>query len=182
MKASAGTGKSVVVRALATVLTDFFGEGAMRFYTPMGKAANNIQSSSPHATPDGGADDGIDGMLSVEKQQRVKDSLANTRVICVEEGTLMSPDTLHYLDQTCRHARDKDKVFGGIHFLIIGDLKRFGPFASPFTLWSGLTHLVYSNMDAEAWPWDRNLAVSCYMGTQLYESFAHLVLRESSKL
>ena len=126
----AGTGKTTFLRTLRARTPK-----RMVVLAPTGVAAINAQGQTIHSffqLPFGPI---VPGMTFKErstynKMSKEKKSLIKTLdLLVIDEISMVRCDVLDAVDQELRKHRDKNKPFGGVQLLLIGDLQQLAPVA-----------------------------------------------------
>ena len=126
----AGTGKTTFLRTLRERTPK-----RMVVLAPTGVAAINAQGQTIHSffqLPFGPV---VPGMKMGEKQSHYKMSKEKKNLIktldllVIDEISMVRCDVLDAVDQELRKYRDKNKPFGGVQLLLIGDLQQLAPVA-----------------------------------------------------
>lgn len=123
----AGTGKSYCVNLLFKFLDlngVFYGKTATT-----GVAALNIGGVTLHSWSGMGLaeDDGMDLLHKVEENSKACNRIKNSKVLIIDEISMAKSDLIDKLDIVCQYIRNKDKPFGGIQVVFVGDFMQLPP-------------------------------------------------------
>ena len=129
---SAGCGKSTVLKAFVKGLR---AQGkAVHIIAPTGRAALDINGSTSW-TYAGWVPDSMKKPLEELKKaargRRVWDRFKKTRVLVIDEISMMEDHHLERLNSIMRHALDENKAFGGVQLIVTGDFCQLPP-VKPF--------------------------------------------------
>ncbi|EDO17699.1 hypothetical protein Kpol_1033p2 [Vanderwaltozyma polyspora DSM 70294] len=126
---SAGTGKSIILRNVIERLTQLYGKEYVAITASTGLAATTIGGVTLHRWAGIGIGTGaIDRILS--RIQRKFDLLAswrNTRVLIIDEISMIDGKFLDKLEELARRIRKNNKPFGGIQLVLTGDFFQLPP-------------------------------------------------------
>lgn len=126
----AGTGKTTFLRTLRERTPK-----RMVVLAPTGVAAINAQGQTIHSffqLPFGPI---VPGVKMVEKKGRYnmgkdkKNLIKTLDLLVIDEISMVRCDVLDAVDQELRKYRDRNKPFGGVQLLLIGDLQQLAPVA-----------------------------------------------------
>ncbi|KAH3900015.1 DNA helicase PIF1 SCDLUD_004332 [Saccharomycodes ludwigii] len=129
---SAGTGKSVLLRALIKELRECNGTVAVTAST--GLAACNIGGITLHSFAGIGLGNGSDVQLfrKVRRNRKNTERWKETDVLIVDEISMIAGDLLDKLDYVARHVRKRyNEPFGGIQVIFCGDFFQLPPVNKP---------------------------------------------------
>jgi GTPase SAR1 family protein len=100
---------------------------------PTGIAAYNINGETLHRKLALGLaqDDPVTLFKMISKQSkkylRTWNFLKQTRILIIDEYSMVSPDFFNKLDYLFRKARNNNESFGGVLLILVGDLTQLGP-------------------------------------------------------
>lgn len=127
----AGTGKTTFLRQLKENPPK-----RMAVVAPTGVAAINAQGMTIHSffqLPLGPHVPGMSEQRTDEKHFRMskekKNILRTLDLLVIDEISMVRCDLLDYIDEVLRKYRDREKPFGGVQLLMIGDLQQLAPVA-----------------------------------------------------
>jgi ATP-dependent DNA helicase PIF1 len=128
---SAGTGKSVVLRQIIKGLRSKFSTtpDVIAVTASTGIAACNIGGTTLHSFAGAGLCEGPINTL-LPKIRKNRKSLARwmrTKVLIIDEVSMISPDLLDKLEEIARLLRRSPKPFGGIQVVMTGDFFQLPP-------------------------------------------------------
>jgi ATP-dependent exoDNAse (exonuclease V) alpha subunit len=128
-----GTGKSFIISIIEEMFRERFGKtrgdwGVCLLIAPTGNAAHNIGGSTWQSKLGKGVlgsntnKDGSRKKISTNVVNNLVARSRGCRIVILDEGSLISLQTLSELDQRFRAATgNADAIFGGLHFIICGD-------------------------------------------------------------
>lgn len=122
---SAGTGKSYLLKYLINQLKDLHGENAVAVTAPTGVAAINIEGQTVHsfAGIGYGLSDPNTLIAKVMKSKKLKSTWKKTKVLIIDEISMMDSSLFELLDSIARAVFDRmDLPFGGMRIIFVGDL------------------------------------------------------------
>lgn len=124
----AGTGKTTFLRKLREISPK-----RMVVLAPTGVAAINAQGQTIHSFFQLPTGPRIPGMESKEGHYRMgkekKNLIKTIDLLVVDEISMVRCDVLDAMDAELRKYRDRNKPFGGVQLLLIGDLQQLAPVA-----------------------------------------------------
>lgn len=123
----AGTGKSLIIK---TIMQRFQDSGIMCCVTaPTGLAAVNIGGVTIYRWSGLGLMNGeaIPNAQKIAKSQEARMRWTDTKVLIIDEVSMMPTDKFKLLDQVARIVRKKDRPFGGIQLVLTGDFFQLPP-------------------------------------------------------
>ncbi|MDO5762348.1 MAG: AAA family ATPase, partial [Bacteroidales bacterium] len=124
----AGTGKTTFLRKLRDVTPK-----RMVVLAPTGVAAINAQGQTIHSffqLPTGPRVPGMESREGHFRMSKEKKKLIKTLdLLVVDEISMVRCDVLDAMDAELRKYRDRNKPFGGVQLLLIGDLQQLAPVA-----------------------------------------------------
>lgn len=123
----AGTGKSYCVNLLFKFLDlqgIFYGKTATT-----GVAALNIGGTTVHSWSGMGLadDNGMDLLDKVSENKKAVNRIKNSKVLIIDEISMAKAELVDKLDIVCQYIRNKDKPFGGIQIVFVGDFMQLPP-------------------------------------------------------
>ena len=128
VQGKAGSGKSTVIHAMTTLLTEKLGADSFKLVAPTGAAALNIGGSTLHSVFK------LFGKLrdlhplQGEAERRFQLEFANVRFIICDEYSMVGCILLSAVNKRCQQAKaNYQEAFGGMHFYLIGDIKQLPP-------------------------------------------------------
>ena len=125
---SAGTGKSVVLRHLVSLLRSKFGEG-LGVCALTGMAACNIGGMTLHKLFGIGTGLGLVGDLAnrIQKNRFSRLTWQKLRVVIIDEISMIDGDLFDKLEAVARVVRGNNRPFGGIQVVCLGDFFQLPP-------------------------------------------------------
>lgn len=125
----AGTGKSVILKTLISKLGGLYGKEAIAVTGSTGLAAATIAGTTLHKWSGVGIGNGTAEQLvkKVEKQRNMLAIWRNTRVLIIDEVSMIDGHFLDKLEYIARRLRKNDKPFGGIQLVLTGDFFQLPP-------------------------------------------------------
>lgn len=127
---SAGTGKSVLLKAIIKQLKGKFDPGSVSVTASTGLAACNIGGTTVHSFSGIGLGKGDlkDLLKVVRKNRKAVNRWNGTRVLIIDEISMIDGQLLDKLDWIARKIRKKQHLpFGGIQLIICGDFYQLPP-------------------------------------------------------
>jgi REP element-mobilizing transposase RayT len=127
----AGTGKTTFLHKIKT-------ESNKRLVVvaPTGVAAINAKGVTIHSffqMPFGPIIPGVQAKKSKYKFGKTKiDIIRSLDLLIIDEISMVRADLLDGIDQVLKRYRDRNKVFGGVQVLMIGDLQQLSPVVKPY--------------------------------------------------
>lgn len=128
----AGTGKSYCVALLFKFLDEqgvFYGKTAST-----GVAALNIGGVTLHSWSGMGLadDEGMELLEKVEGNTKAKNRIKSSKVLVIDEISMMNSNLMDKLDVVCQYIRDSNASFGGIQVVFVGDFMQLPPVFKSF--------------------------------------------------
>ncbi|KNZ79614.1 DNA repair and recombination protein pif1, mitochondrial [Termitomyces sp. J132] len=126
---AAGTGKSVLLRKIIKELRDLWGTEAVAVTATTGIAGVNIGGSTVHSFAGIGLGKEKAEVLAevIIKSSRLKDRWNKTRVLVIDEISMMDGQLFDKLEYVARVVRGNNKPFGGIQLVLSGDFFQLPP-------------------------------------------------------
>lgn len=126
---SAGTGKSVLLKSLIERLRSLYGKDAIGITASTGLAAATIGGTTLHKWSGIGIGNGTAEQLvkRIQKQYGLLAVWKNTRVLIVDEVSMIDGKLLDKLEYIARRLRKNEKPFGGIQLILTGDFFQLPP-------------------------------------------------------
>lgn len=125
----AGTGKSIILKTLIAKLHGLYGKEAIAITASTGLAAATIGGSTLHKWSGVGIGTGTAQQL-VKRLEKRHSQLAvwrNTRVLIIDEVSMIDGHFLDKLEYMARRLRKNEKPFGGIQLVLTGDFFQLPP-------------------------------------------------------
>ncbi len=122
-----GSGKSYVASRFVSYLRR---EGVSTAVTAStGIAAAQLGGTTVHAWSGIGARSHVNraDMDAIAKNRRVADRIKKTRVLIIDEVSMLSGQTLSAVSQVCQHVRRSNEPFGGLQAVFVGDFFQLPP-------------------------------------------------------
>jgi len=128
----AGTGKSYTVNLLFKYLDlngIFYGKTATT-----GVAALNIGGVTLHSWSGMGIgeENGMDLLDKVSENKKAVNRIKNAKVLVIDEISMAKAELIEKLDIICQYIRNKEKPFGGIQVVFVGDFMQLPPVFKQF--------------------------------------------------
>ena len=128
---SAGTGKSVLMRAIIAKLRDIYHKEPDRIAVTAstGLAACNIEGITLHsfAGIGLGKEAAPELIKKIRKNQKNKQRWMRTKVLIIDEVSMVDGDLFDKLEQIARSLRNNGRPFGGIQLVVTGDFFQLPP-------------------------------------------------------
>lgn len=127
---SAGTGKSVLLRAIIKALKTKHGKSAVAVTASTGLAACNIGGITVHSFAGFGLGKGKapDLLKMVRRNRKASMRWNYTNVLVIDEISMIDAKLFEKLDYVARHIRRKKNVpFGGLQLIVCGDFYQLPP-------------------------------------------------------
>jgi GTPase SAR1 family protein len=121
----AGTGKSTFIRALK----DHFGH-SLAVTSTTGVSALNIGGGTIHSFSGIAIHTSVQALptiLAAQNWSKVRSRIRSTKIIVVDEISMLRPDQLELIDRVFREATCKDEPFGGKVMIFVGDFLQLPP-------------------------------------------------------
>jgi ATP-dependent DNA helicase PIF1 len=133
---SAGTGKSFLLRYLVQELREKHGNNAVAVTASTGIAAINLGGQTIHSFAgiglSSGGPDNSKVINKVSKNMRALKRWQDTKVLIVDEISMIDRPLFELLDQVGRAVRRRDEPFGGIQVVVVGDFFQLPPVPNKF--------------------------------------------------
>lgn len=125
----AGTGKSVILKSLIERLSSLYGKDAIGITASTGLAAATIGGTTLHKWSGIGIGNGTAEQLvkRIQKQYGLLAVWKNTKVLIVDEISMIDGKLLDKLEHIARRLRKNEKPFGGIQLVLTGDFFQLPP-------------------------------------------------------
>lgn len=126
---SAGTGKSVILSNILEQLKRLYGSESVAITASTGLAAATIGGITLHKWSNIGIGNKSVGLLvkAIEKRADAKMSWKKTRVLIIDEISMIDGTFLTKLEYVARTIRRNDRPFGGIQLVFTGDFFQLPP-------------------------------------------------------
>lgn len=128
---SAGTGKSVLMRAIIDDLKKKYHREADRVAVTAstGLAACNINGMTLHSFSGIGLgkEDAVDLVKKIQKNAKAKTRWLRTKVLIIDEISMVDGELFDKLEEIARRIRKNGRPFGGIQLVITGDFFQLPP-------------------------------------------------------
>lgn len=127
-----GSGKTHTINQYVAYLRSKGVEPAITAST--GIAATHIGGMTIHAWSGIGGKSVIseEDFDQISQKERVVKRVVNSKVLIIDEISMLSSDTLHSVDRVCRGLRHKDEPFGGLQVIVVGDFFQLPPVPEKF--------------------------------------------------
>lgn len=124
----AGSGKSTLIRSIIFRLEQeqSFGQNSYFLMALTGSAASNINGATIHSTFSINVNKDLN-TLSAQSLHILQDKFSNCKFLIIDEMSLLGCTVLGKLDLRCRSAKANNRPFGGMHLILLGDLKQLPP-------------------------------------------------------
>ncbi len=124
---SAGTGKTHVLNQFIQYLKDAKIEVAVTAST--GIAATHIKGSTIHSWAGIGVKQKLNEkeLVSLKKQKHFRDKVNKTKVLLIDEISMLHKDQLNTIHKVLSYCRDSNLAFGGIQVILSGDFFQLPP-------------------------------------------------------
>ncbi|KAI3934809.1 hypothetical protein MKW98_026217 [Papaver atlanticum] len=125
----AGTGKSTLINAIVRSTRELFSnENSVRIMAPTGVAAFNIGGSTIHHELGITADKSQSyKKLEVERCRQMQVDFKNTKLIIIDEYSMIGRKILAYIDLRLRDIFGTKESFGNISIVLVGDMRQIPP-------------------------------------------------------
>ena len=153
---AAGSGKTYVINQYIKYLKDHSVSVGVTAST--GIAATHMNGMTIHSWAGICILDDLtkDDLKRLKKKSKLKRRLEDTKVLIIDEVSMLHGKRLDMVDQVCRAFKDKEKPFGGLQVVLSGDLFQLPPVTK-----SGSVDFVF---ESKAWN-NMNLKI-CYLTEQ----------------
>lgn len=124
---AAGSGKTYLLNQYIKYLKDNNVQVAMTAST--GIAATHLHGTTIHSWSGMGIKDSISpsDLEKLHKNKRVKSNYKKTKVLIIDEISMLQKYQLDMLDCIARHFLDSERVFGGLQVIVCGDFFQLPP-------------------------------------------------------
>jgi ATP-dependent DNA helicase PIF1 len=153
---AAGSGKTYVLNQFISHLRD--NKIVVGVTASTGIAATHINGITIHSWAGIGIKDELneDDLKSLREKSTLKKRFRETRVLIIDEVSMLHGARLDMVDLVCRELKDKTKPFGGLQVVLCGDLFQLPPVSR-----SRIPDFVF---ESSAW---KNMKLQvCYLGEQ----------------
>lgn len=127
---AAGSGKTYLLNKYINYLKDHNVKVAVTAST--GIAASHLQGTTIHSWSGIGVREELTNK-DLEKlltTQRIKSNYTKSKVLIIDEISMLHPQYLDMIDSIARYILDSDKAFGGIQLILCGDFFQLPPVSS----------------------------------------------------
>ncbi|QLG70525.1 hypothetical protein HG535_0A04650 [Zygotorulaspora mrakii] len=126
---SAGTGKSVLLKSLIERLRGLYGRDAVAITASTGLAGTTIGGITLHKWSGVGLGlKTVDQLATaIQKQHQIMSVWRNTKVLIIDEISMIDGALLDKLETLARKLRKNEKPFGGIQLILTGDFFQLPP-------------------------------------------------------
>ncbi|HEY0652265.1 MAG TPA: AAA family ATPase, partial [Chryseosolibacter sp.] len=122
-----GTGKSAFIHAVATACLNEDGTSSALLMGTTGTAAYGIAGYTAHSALHLPLNAPLKP-LKGEAKRTLQDRLRHTRVVILDEISMLGSKGIKNVDARLREASGKlDRIFGGFHVILVGDFKQLPP-------------------------------------------------------
>lgn len=127
---AAGAGKTYLLNQYITYLKEHHVEVAITAST--GIAATHLQGMTIHAWSGIGVKDHLTqkDLKKLLETNRIKRNYTHTKVLIIDEISMLHPHQLDMVDMIARYILDNDNPFGGIQVVLCGDFFQLPPVSS----------------------------------------------------
>lgn len=143
---AAGTGKSRVLRYISQKLREKYkyNKDAVQVVAPTGQSAYNVNGTTIHSYAGLGRGDtpvrACIKALYTQKGKYLRDRIQKTKVLIIDEISMMSAELFDKVHAICSEARNNMKPFGGMQVITCGDFSQLPPVEGSFAfeshIWS----------------------------------------------
>lgn len=169
---SAGVGKSLTLRVVVHELRRKYGHGAVAVTASTGIAATHVGGTTLHSFAGVGLGTGsFDSILKVAcRNPKTLERWHTTRVLVVDEVSMVAPDFFELLDRIGQSIRASTKPFGSIQLVLAGDFLQLPPVTK------GSKEPVKYVFETETWTKAVQVAIELkHVFRQRNEDFVHLL-------
>ncbi|KAG2204550.1 hypothetical protein INT47_012609 [Mucor saturninus] len=133
---SAGTGKSVLLRSIVSTLQTILSKDEIGVTASTGIAAVNIDGSTIYSFASIGLGTQNPGLYisSILRKHPKANLLRKTKVLIIDEISMISARTLDLIDCVLRGVRSNSNPFGGIQVIFCGDFYQLPPINAEYGL------------------------------------------------
>lgn len=126
---SAGTGKSVLLRAIIKSLKSQYKKGQVAVTASTGLAACNIGGITLHSFAGVGLGNGTTESLikKVKRNRKAANRWREVKVLIIDEISMIDGKFFNMLDEIARKLRRSNEPFGGIQVVVCGDFYQLPP-------------------------------------------------------
>lgn len=159
-----GSGKSTVIQAMTSILSEKFGSNSFLLIAPTGVAAVNIKGSTIHSALHIGIMGDNRQMNGLELRE-FQLAMSPVKFLICDEYSMVGSKIYGKIDQRCRDGKpqNSNEIFGGLFVYIIGDIKQLPPVMDRAPYSKGLTNGIGLN------------------GQMAYKSFEHCIILGQSQ-
>ena len=168
-----GAGKTHTINTFVNFLRSCDIEPAITAST--GIAATHIGGITIHSWSGIGIKNHLDkyDLDKIASSEYISKRINRTRILIIDEISMLSPNTLDMVDMVCREIKQNDEAFGGMQIVLVGDFFQLPPVVrrDDFENTKKQSSLI-SNMKRtgtfayEGEAWERAKPVICYLSEQ----------------
>lgn len=169
-----GSGKTHTINTFVKYLRDCDIEPAITAST--GIAATHIGGMTIHSWSGIGIKSRLDkyDLDKIASSEYISRRVRRTRVLIIDEISMLSSDTLDMVDLVCREIKQNDEAFGGIQIVLVGDFFQLPPIVKRHEREQKQNSLLDEHKNNKNSPtfayqsgaWSRAHLVVCYLGEQ----------------
>ncbi|KAK3931961.1 ATP-dependent DNA helicase [Frankliniella fusca] len=127
VQGKAGTGKSLVIKYLTSILQKELGNASYFLGAPTGVAAILINGQTLHNIFKLGVDSNAFKPLTGESAKDLSNSFENVKFLILDEWSMIGCKTLAMIEARCREATGINEEFGGLTVILFGDGRQLPP-------------------------------------------------------
>ena len=165
-----GAGKTHTINSLVNYLRDSDIEPAITAST--GIAATHIGGMTIHSWSGIGIKTKLDkyDLDKIASSEYVSKRINRTRVLIIDEISMLSANMLDMLDMMCREIKQNDEPFGGIQIILVGDFFQLPPIVKRESNQNKQNSLIAEELPQifayDSGVWGRARLVVCYLTEQ----------------
>ncbi|MDO8569685.1 MAG: PIF1 family DEAD/DEAH box helicase [bacterium] len=163
-----GSGKTHTVNQYVSYLRSRKIEVAITAST--GIAATHIGGMTIHSWSGIGIKRKLDkyDLDRISSNERVAKHIRQTKVLIIDEVSMLGPQTLSMVDMVCREIKEDSQAFGGLQVLLVGDFFQLPPVVrrEELSLQNVLIEEVITRFAYDAPCWPRAKFLTCYLTEQ----------------
>ncbi|KAK3910678.1 ATP-dependent DNA helicase RRM3 [Frankliniella fusca] len=127
VQGTAGTGKSLIIKYLTTLMTKELGTGSFLLAAPTGVSAVLINGKTLHSVFKLPRKTRKFKSLAGEQARDLCNMMKDVKCLILDEFSMIGCNTLAMINRRCKEGTGCDEDFGGLIILLLGDIKQLPP-------------------------------------------------------